>query len=154
MVSTLLSICLSLTQSRLAVHDLLSKSWAANAEVTLKLIFCLRSIHDGKSEKNTFYHAFGWLYKHHPRTAIGNLPLLVAPIIDRPPKKAKKVEGEDRVDDWTEVEKEELQLPGYSHGKPTTNSSFSYSDDHLQRFSRLLQGFTEHSGARSDGGAR
>lgn len=116
------SVCLLLIQSRLAVHDLLSKSWAANAEVTLKLIFCLRSIHDGKSEKNTFYHAFGWLYKHHPRTAIGNLPLLVAPIIDRPPKKAKKVEGEDREDesdDWTEVEKEELQLPGYSHGKPS-----------------------------------
>lgn len=133
----------------LAVHDLLSKNWAANAGVTLKLIFCLRSIHDGKSEKKTFHHAFGWLYKHHPRTAIGNLPLLVASMIDRPPKKAKKVEGEDGSNDWTEVEKEELQLPGYSRSKLTANSSFSRSDNHMQRCSRLLQGFPEHSGALS-----
>ncbi|KAF8311896.1 hypothetical protein DL93DRAFT_2060520 [Clavulina sp. PMI_390] len=72
------------------VHNLLHKSWAANPELTLRLIFCLRSIHDGKSEKNTFYHAFGWLWKKHPRTAIANLPMLVEP--------------------------EQLQLPGYSHG--------------------------------------
>lgn len=105
------------------VHDLLNKSWSANPDLTLRLIFCLRSIHDGKSEKNTFYHAFGWLYKNHPRTAIINLPSLVEPVIDRPAKKPKKAEGEevkgstmDESDDWEEVEKEELQLPGYSHG--------------------------------------
>lgn len=105
------------------VHDLLNKSWRANPDLTLRLIFCLRSIHDGKSEKNTFYHAFGWLYKYHPRTAIINLHLLVEPVIDRPPRKPKKPEGEegtdstvDQSDDWEEVEKEELQLPGYSHG--------------------------------------
>jgi hypothetical protein len=126
----------------LDVQRLLSKSWAANPEVTLKLIFCLRSIHDGKSEKKTFYHAFGWLYKYHPRTAIANLPLLVAPVIDRPPKKTKKGDGEggkkddvmDESDDWTEVEKDELQLPGYSHGERRTNLCSKYSDAHLQHF--------------------
>lgn len=109
----------------IAIHKLLRKSWNANPDLTLRLIFCLRSIHDGKSEKDTFYHAFGWLYRYHPRTAIANLPMLIEPVIDRPPQKrkaaaegeAKDEKMEEDGDDWTEVEKEEEKpLPGYSHG--------------------------------------
>ncbi|KAJ8074428.1 hypothetical protein PM082_015329 [Marasmius tenuissimus] len=56
----------------------LTKAWKEDAGLTLRLIWQLRSIHEGKSERNAFYRAFGWLYEHHPRTAILNLHMLVA----------------------------------------------------------------------------
>ncbi|KAJ6512564.1 hypothetical protein C8R45DRAFT_1087716 [Mycena sanguinolenta] len=62
------------------VGDLLDKAWTEDPSVTLKIIWNLRSIHDGKSEKEAFYRAFGWLYDNHPRTAITNLHLLVEPV--------------------------------------------------------------------------
>ncbi|KAI0077239.1 hypothetical protein K474DRAFT_1752430 [Panus rudis PR-1116 ss-1] len=58
----------------------LDKAWEQNPETTLRVIWNLRSIHDGKSAREEFYHAWGWLYKNHPRTAIMNLPLLVKPV--------------------------------------------------------------------------
>ncbi|KAL0572463.1 hypothetical protein V5O48_009503 [Marasmius crinis-equi] len=57
----------------------LTKAWKEDPELTLRLIWHFRSIHEGKSDKYGFYRAFGWLYKHHPRTAILNLPMLVTP---------------------------------------------------------------------------
>ncbi|KAJ3786418.1 hypothetical protein GGU10DRAFT_374950 [Lentinula aff. detonsa] len=59
---------------------LLTASWREDPGLTLRLIWQLRSIHDGKSEKEGFYRAFGWLYKKHPRTAIANLHMLVSPV--------------------------------------------------------------------------
>ncbi|KAJ4490492.1 hypothetical protein J3R30DRAFT_91437 [Lentinula aciculospora] len=59
---------------------LLSRSWKEDSSLTLRLIWQLRSIHDGKSQKEGFYRAFGWLYKNHPRTAIANLRMLVEPV--------------------------------------------------------------------------
>ncbi|KAJ3872739.1 hypothetical protein F5051DRAFT_444905 [Lentinula edodes] len=59
---------------------LLTKSWQEDPGLTLRLIWQLRSIHDGKSQKEGFYRAFGWLYKKHPRTAIANLHMLVRPV--------------------------------------------------------------------------
>ncbi|KAJ7340670.1 hypothetical protein DFH08DRAFT_963532 [Mycena albidolilacea] len=59
------------------VGPLLEKAWAEDPDMTLKIIWNLRSIHDGKAEKEGFYRAFGWLYDNHPRTAITNLHLLV-----------------------------------------------------------------------------
>ncbi|TFK23983.1 hypothetical protein FA15DRAFT_669950 [Coprinopsis marcescibilis] len=44
------------------------------------IIWCLRSIPDGKGSKEAFYRAYGWLLDNHPRTAIVNLPLLVEPV--------------------------------------------------------------------------
>ncbi|KAF9461818.1 hypothetical protein BDZ94DRAFT_1283329 [Collybia nuda] len=58
----------------------LDKAWAEDPGLTLRLIWNIRSIHDGKAEKDPFYQAFGWLYDHHPRTAISNLHLLVEPV--------------------------------------------------------------------------
>ncbi|KAJ6561690.1 hypothetical protein B0H19DRAFT_1142314 [Mycena capillaripes] len=55
-------------------------AWAEDPNLTLRIIWNLRSIHDGKSEKEAFYRAFGWLYDNHPRTAISNLHLLVEPV--------------------------------------------------------------------------
>jgi hypothetical protein len=66
------------------VNEYLDESWKENAALTLRIIWNLRSIHDGKSEKETFYRAFGWLYDNHPRTAIQNLHLLVDPVCTRP----------------------------------------------------------------------
>ncbi|KAF8805204.1 hypothetical protein BYT27DRAFT_7234324 [Phlegmacium glaucopus] len=58
----------------------LAQSWKEDPGLTLRLIWNLRSIPDGKGSKETFYRAFGWLYDNHPRTAISNLHLLVEPV--------------------------------------------------------------------------
>ncbi|KAJ3562675.1 hypothetical protein NP233_g9432 [Leucocoprinus birnbaumii] len=62
------------------IDALLHDSWSEDPELTLRLIWNLRSIRDGKGEKELFYRAFGWLYEHHPRTAISNLQMVVAPV--------------------------------------------------------------------------
>ncbi|KAJ8515163.1 hypothetical protein ONZ45_g7386 [Pleurotus djamor] len=63
-----------------ALNKLLGAAWREDQELTLRIIWNLRSIPDGKGEKEAFYKAFGWLYKEHPRTAISNLHLLVEPV--------------------------------------------------------------------------
>ncbi|KAJ7253551.1 hypothetical protein C8J57DRAFT_1348451 [Mycena rebaudengoi] len=71
----------------------LGAAWAENPDLTLRIIWNLRSIHDGKSENELFYRAFGWLYDNHPRTAITNLHLLVEPVCTTPKKKAGRAHG-------------------------------------------------------------
>ncbi|KZV96991.1 hypothetical protein EXIGLDRAFT_732060 [Exidia glandulosa HHB12029] len=76
---------------------ILSKSWAEDPLKTLRIIWHLRSIHEGQSANEAFYRAFAWLYIHHPRTAILNLSQLVAPVIDAPtPKQKDKDNGEEK----------------------------------------------------------
>ncbi len=105
------------------LHSLLKNSWESDPAVTLRIIYNLRSIHDGKSEKESFYRAFGWLLRYHPRTAIANLDQLVEPVIERPPKKQKKEEKEVEEEDWMELGKKDVQenveeelRMGFSHG--------------------------------------
>ncbi|KAK4540880.1 hypothetical protein LTR36_008822 [Oleoguttula mirabilis] len=74
------------------LRDVLEKAWDGDADATLKIIWNARSIHLGKSSRNTFYRAVGWLAEHHPVTLLANLPWLVRPIIQ---KKAPKPKGED-----------------------------------------------------------
>ncbi|KAK7691516.1 hypothetical protein QCA50_004915 [Cerrena zonata] len=62
------------------IYRCLGKAWEEDPEMTLRMIWNLRSIHDGKGEKELFYQAWGWLYKNHPRTALDNLPQLVKPV--------------------------------------------------------------------------
>lgn len=71
----------------------LDNAWKEDPALALRIIWCLRSIHDGKGEKEAFYRAYGWLFDHHPRTAILNLPLLVKPVCTTPPKKGKEKEA-------------------------------------------------------------
>ncbi|CAG9980397.1 unnamed protein product [Clonostachys byssicola] len=81
----------SISGARLS--DLLAASWNQDALLTLKIIFNARSIHLGKSSRNTFYGCAGWLFMHHPLTLIENLKWLSRPVIQ---KKAKKeTDGED-----------------------------------------------------------
>ncbi|KAJ7662973.1 hypothetical protein B0H17DRAFT_1171606 [Mycena rosella] len=68
------------------VGNLLEKAWEEDPDLTLKIIWNMRSIHDGKAEREGFYRAFGWLYDNHPRTAIANLHLLVEPVCAKPGK--------------------------------------------------------------------
>ncbi|QRV76373.1 hypothetical protein RhiJN_04388 [Ceratobasidium sp. AG-Ba] len=51
--------------------------------LTLRSIWNMRSIHEGHSNKNGYYHAFGWLYKKHPRTAVENLRFVVERLCER-----------------------------------------------------------------------
>ncbi|PPQ64178.1 hypothetical protein CVT24_008553 [Panaeolus cyanescens] len=62
------------------MYPLLDNAWKEDPQLTLRLIWNLRSIHDGKAERKAFYCAFGWLYKNHPRTAIQDLHMLVKPV--------------------------------------------------------------------------
>ncbi|KAF7337082.1 hypothetical protein MVEN_02145400 [Mycena venus] len=75
------------------IGKLLDNAWAEDSELTLKIIWNLRSIHDGKSEKEGFYRAFGWLYDNHPRTAITNLHLLVEPVCLKPDQETGLAHG-------------------------------------------------------------
>ncbi|KAJ7189031.1 hypothetical protein C8R46DRAFT_935252 [Mycena filopes] len=72
---------------------LLESAWAEDPNLTLRIIWNLRSIHEGKSAREAFYRAFGWLYDHHPRTAIRNLHLLVEPVCVKPNKDAGLAHG-------------------------------------------------------------
>lgn len=71
--------------------DVLEKAWSEDAHATVKIIWNARSIHLGKSSRNTFYRAVGWLAEHHPVTLLTNLPWLVRPLIQ---KKALKQQQE------------------------------------------------------------
>ncbi|KPM45357.1 hypothetical protein AK830_g1243 [Neonectria ditissima] len=73
------------------LSELLQAAWAVDSLSTLKIIFNARSIHLGKSSKNTFYRCAGWLAQNHPLTLVANLPWLSRPIIE---KKAAKKGGE------------------------------------------------------------
>ncbi|KAF7789173.1 hypothetical protein EIP86_000110 [Pleurotus ostreatoroseus] len=63
-----------------SIAGYLDKAWNEDPSLTLRIIWNIRSIHEGKSDKLLFYRAYGWLYKNHPRTAIENLHLLVDPV--------------------------------------------------------------------------
>ncbi|KAG0700975.1 hypothetical protein DFH29DRAFT_982902 [Suillus ampliporus] len=45
------------------INGYLSKAWAEDPALTLRIIWSLRSIHDGKADKELFYMAFGWLFE-------------------------------------------------------------------------------------------
>ncbi|TFK45139.1 hypothetical protein BDQ12DRAFT_718239 [Crucibulum laeve] len=72
---------------------LLRDAWREDPELTMRIIWNLRSIHDGKGDKVLFYRVFGWLYRHHPRTAISNLHMLVELVCTRPKKKYGLIHG-------------------------------------------------------------
>ncbi len=91
---------LSTRMSTQRINVMLSNAWKEDPNIALRIIWNTRSIHDGKGDKELFYRyvlvfflsvfnfltilstsrAFGWLYEHHPRTAIANLSQLVAPV--------------------------------------------------------------------------
>lgn len=82
-LSPLLNAFFGLSQNTLPndVENLLSKSWQADPDGTLRVIWNLRSIHQGKAARTMFYRAFAWLYASHPKTAIANLHNLVDPVV-------------------------------------------------------------------------
>ncbi|KAG1762186.1 hypothetical protein EDD22DRAFT_892930 [Suillus occidentalis] len=74
-----------------SVDAYLFQAWAEDPALTLRIIWSLRIIHDGKGDKELFYMAFGWLFENHPRTALSNLYLLVEPVCTR----LQPVKGKD-----------------------------------------------------------
>ncbi|KAG8874158.1 hypothetical protein FRB97_006106 [Tulasnella sp. 331] len=106
------------------IHSLLRESWVEDPETTLRIIWNLRSIHDGKAAKTAFYSAFGWLYAKHPKTAIANLYHLVDQVVEKkfkPKKEGKSKEEKDGKgdtkmesaddDEWTEVKEGDAAAP-------------------------------------------
>lgn len=90
------------------LSQLLQAAWAADPLSTLKIILNARSIHLGKSSKNTFYRCAGWLAQNHPLTLVSNLRWLSRPIIE---KKAKKLGDDD--DDIVVVDKDDSDVTKY-----------------------------------------
>ncbi|KAL6904169.1 hypothetical protein GGI43DRAFT_399771 [Trichoderma evansii] len=84
------------------LQELLEAAWAEQPLVTLKIIFNARSIHLGKSAKNVFYRAAGWLAENHPLTLVGNLRWLSRPVIE---KKVRKEGEKDSDEGFVKVEK-------------------------------------------------
>ncbi|KIY49141.1 hypothetical protein FISHEDRAFT_41995 [Fistulina hepatica ATCC 64428] len=82
--SLLNAFCNVWNSSGRELSELLSSAWMEDPNLTLRLIWHLRSIHDGTSDKDAFYRAFGWLFQKHLRTAITNLRMLVEPVCKRP----------------------------------------------------------------------
>lgn len=76
----------------------LDKAWRQDPLTTLHIIWHARSIHQGKSENNIFYVAFGWLLKNHPQTALRNLHLLITGCI--PLKKNNKKKRDAEKEGW------------------------------------------------------
>ncbi|KAM6485938.1 hypothetical protein HDV62DRAFT_262805 [Trichoderma sp. SZMC 28011] len=101
------------------LKELLDAAWAVHPLITLKIIFNARSIHLGKSSKNVFYRAAGWLAKNHPLTLVGNLRWLSRPIIEKKVQKDEKDEGfikvEKREGDENAVDQYDVRH-GVSHG--------------------------------------
>lgn len=62
------------------LETLLPVAWAEDPDITLKVIWNARSIHNGKGDKMVFYRCLGWLRDHHPRTLLENLDWLVRPV--------------------------------------------------------------------------
>jgi hypothetical protein len=58
-------------------NEMFQAAWDVDPLTTLHIIFYARSIHRGKSAKESFLNAFCWLLQHHPRTALANLHVLI-----------------------------------------------------------------------------
>ncbi|KAG9124591.1 hypothetical protein FRC07_011010 [Ceratobasidium sp. 392] len=96
------------------IHKKLQVCWHESPELTLRIIWNMRSIPEGHSNKLGFYHAFGWLYKNHPRTAIENLQFIVEPLCERTVKRKQKGDEEFEMVDTEEPSVEVIKLPhGY-----------------------------------------
>jgi len=92
------------------LRQLLDKAWDADPDATLKIIWNARSIHLGKSSRNTFYRAVGWLAEKHPVTLLVNLPWLVRPLIQKKaPKPADKKDGKEQKDGLAQKAESEVK---------------------------------------------
>jgi len=98
------------------LRELLQASWKEDALATLKIVWNARSIHLGKSDKESFYRCLGWIRTEHPETVLANLPWMFRSVIEKKVKKKSEDEpvmaereGEEAKDDYD-------VLHGVSHG--------------------------------------
>ncbi|CAO3653152.1 unnamed protein product [Cunninghamella blakesleeana] len=99
--------CLDLYASMVGVKcdsAALTLAYDHNPELTLKLIFHCRSIHDGKMNRLGFYSTFMWLLRHHPKTAIENLELLIKGVIPNRPLTEEDKLKQEGMGDWDMVD--------------------------------------------------
>ncbi|KAL9935499.1 hypothetical protein V8E36_005847 [Tilletia maclaganii] len=101
---------------RAELESLLARSWKADAGLTLRLIWNLRSIPDGKGNKTTFYRCWAWLFRTHPRTALSNLDRVVEPLSEQPRRKGKGKGKAVEDQDGGEPEKKKEYKRFKSHG--------------------------------------
>ncbi|CAO3650494.1 unnamed protein product [Cunninghamella echinulata] len=87
--------------------EALALAYEHDPDLTLKLIFHCRSIHDGKMNRLGFYSAFMWLLRNHPKTALENLELLVKGVVPNRPLTEEDLLKQDGMGDWDMVEGED-----------------------------------------------
>ncbi|KAI8890478.1 hypothetical protein K501DRAFT_281789 [Backusella circina FSU 941] len=134
---------------------LLEKAWEQDRDMTLRIIFYTRSIHRGKSDKESFLRAFCWLLEHHPKTAITNLHVLIDgtirtdAILQKKNRESEKKESalNDGWDMWTDEDcdqkKEEkletrrdFKTHGYWKDLATIVNIYCQDEVHDRPFSR------------------
>ncbi|CAD6888341.1 unnamed protein product [Tilletia controversa] len=111
------------------LHLCLSDAWQEDPVMALRIIWNVRSICDGKGSKSTFYRCWGWLYRHHPRTALVNLAQLVEPVSEQPGRRRREKASAtttttedgsvnpDQIQDEDKKQKEAVPKPKFkSHG--------------------------------------
>lgn len=104
----------------------LEKAWAEDKDATLKIIWNARSIHLGKSNRNAFYRALGWLYENHTVTLLSNLQWLVRPVIQKKvPKKDDSTQKETPEND----EKSTQEDDAVKFDEKDADSDFEMVDD-------------------------
>lgn len=127
---TTLDNCLDLFYAIENVHPrdsdrIFQAAWDQDPLVTLHIIFYARSIHHGKSDRESFYVAFGWLLKNHPQTALINLPQLTNPTCRTNAELNRKRKfNKSNKDDWEMIENQLLERVDFkTHGywKDLTN---------------------------------
>jgi len=58
------------------LQGLLNAAYEADAQLTLRAIFHLGNVKDGKADRANFYESLDWLRVHHPLTFLANLSLV------------------------------------------------------------------------------
>lgn len=111
------------------LKTLLEAAWDEDSLLTLKLIFNVRSIHLGKSNRAVAYKALGWLAETHPLTLLANLKWLVRPVIAKKAAKKDDVEEAKEYDDFDMVDADEAD-PSRAHDV-RFGVSFGYYKDLL-----------------------
>jgi hypothetical protein len=102
---------------------LLVKSWDVNPLETLKLIWNVRSVGEGKGEAQTFFRGLGFLRERHPMTLARNLEEIVRPVSL---KLAKKKNPEEMDVDFVKVEGEKGKEEEEEEINPATARSHGY----------------------------
>ncbi|KAK5241053.1 hypothetical protein LTR16_009813, partial [Cryomyces antarcticus] len=93
------------------LRGLLDAAWKEDSLATLKIIWNVRSIHLGKSDRESFYRCLRWMAAEHPMTVLSNLKWVTQSVIQK--KVVEKSAAKKQDGDTVMVEKAQTIEAGY-----------------------------------------